>query len=784
MASSKNLTLTPEFVRALELLEAGSNLFLTGKAGTGKSTLIQRFMETTERRVIVAAPTGVAALNVEGYTLHRLFSFPPTVTIEEIRNGSVKPGRFAKTLQAVDTLIIDESSMVRADLFDCVVASLEKYGPKPGAPYGGVQLVLVGDLYQLPPVVTEGEVEYFETAYETPYFFSGKSFRREDFPVVQLSTVFRQIGDTDMVDILNSIRDGRMSRAVNARLNSRVRSDFEPPVDEFWLTLAATNNIVKSRNRKALERIDGVTYTSISERHGDLGRFDVPTDDELSFKVGAQIMLLNNDSAGRWVNGSLGVIEDVRLSEQTQAAAHAGRRSKVAGAQGASDLEVIVRLRDGSRVEVEAHTWDITRPYAEGGTLRHEVVGAFTQLPFKLAWAITIHKSQGQTLDKVIVDLAGGTQATGQLYVALSRCTSLDGLVLQRGVDPRDVKVDHRVSAYLAESSGKRGRKASKVCALECLLVGQADGFVRPIDVAVAFPDGTVVESLINPNRDIGTSARDYGLTASDLQIAPTLTETWPFIEDAISGYGTASSDPKMLKILDDELKRTGIVTGLQKIVGVQDDSGSAKRRCVASSAAEMAKLSQARVSAGACEDDASEYEPLDTNTVGYSMTRNFEIVPYGDPREVADLIARKFEGKRISERSLDTIERFERDYGVHVERQEACDHPVFADLACPGLRVCFTGSAEYSGRSYSREDMEAVAIECGFVPVANVTKTKCDVLVAADVATQSTKARSAAKWGKPVFSAAEFLAWSGKTDSRELSRPKKLLKVLSSLMS
>ena len=185
-----SITLTPEFERALAILHGGGNLFLTGKAGTGKSTLIRHFMASTERRVIVAAPTGIAALNVEGYTIHRLFGFRHTTTVEDVRQGGYRPGRFAATLRALDTLIVDEASMVRADLLDMVAAALERFGPRPGTPFGGIQLVLVGDLLQLPPVVRAGEADYFQTRYATPYFFSADSFDRDAFPTVALTTVF------------------------------------------------------------------------------------------------------------------------------------------------------------------------------------------------------------------------------------------------------------------------------------------------------------------------------------------------------------------------------------------------------------------------------------------------------------------------------------------------------------------------------------------------------------------------------------------------------------------
>src|SRR5699024_10654407 len=400
---SRGLNITADFQRALDHLRAGNHLFLTGKAGTGKSTLIRHFSETSHRRIIKVAPTGIAALNVDGYTIHRLFSFPVGVTAEFVRSPQYYPSRFSKVLGSLETLIIEDVSLVRADLFHALAAALERFGPRPGLPFGGIQVVLVGDLYQLPPVVTNDEAEWVNETFGTPFFFSAKAFDISTFPVVELETVFRQLGDTRLVDLLNSVRDGSMLDSARAELNKRTIPDFEPTLEEFWLTLATTNRIVHALNRKMLERLPDPAQTFNAEIAGNMDGADYPADEFLSIAPGAQIMLVNNDPRDQWVNGTLGKITSISTDD-------AGRP------------QVRVLLRDGRSVVVAQHTWDITRPHIAGGSLTHESVGTFSQLPIKLAWAITIHKSQGQTLDRVIVDLTGGTFANGQWDVALSLC--------------------------------------------------------------------------------------------------------------------------------------------------------------------------------------------------------------------------------------------------------------------------------------------------------------------------------------------------------------------------
>ncbi|WP_279075289.1 AAA family ATPase [Alloscardovia omnicolens] len=753
------LEITPEFRNALDLLSAGSNLFLTGKAGTGKSTLIRHFIESSNGRVIVAAPTGIAALNVGGYTLHRLFGFRPGTTVEDIRSGRAKPGRMKSAISKLKTLIIDEVSMVRADIFDQVATSLEMYGPKPGEPFGGVQIVLVGDVFQLPPVVRDDEEEYFSNRYETPYFFSADHFTRDSFPIVHLTKIFRQVGDPQMVDLLNHIRDGRMNRATQDSLNAKLNPDFQPPRDELWVTLATTNNIVKSRNNRRLEELSTTLITCVGQVFGDQDGFELPTDESLNFKVGAQIMMLTNDSSGRWVNGTMGRIIDV---QKNGISLLDNRDSvffddKIVISADEDGLSVIIECEDGNLIEVESHLWEITRPRVSNGVLSQDVVGSFEQLPFKLAWAITIHKSQGQTLEHAIIDLSGGTRATGQLYVALSRCTSLDGLVLTRRIYPKDVKIDHRVRQFL---NSEHSATASNFRAVECLLVGHGDGYIRPIDIAVSGENGIEAQTLLNPTRDLGTSAQDYNLTASMLQIAPTLAEAWPAIEEAIGGFGLVSSQPDALKILDDELKRTGIVTGLNDIAAIHG-------KAIYRTAQECASATWTTFSQRKKQPSVEQYSPLDEQSVGYTMGRDMVIVPFGNPAEVATLLTNKLAKLQISAETRKTVADFESRYGVHVDLPEASDEPQMEDILQPGARVCFTGTAIVDGILYERPEMEDLALAAGLAVAPSVSKTRCDALVAADIATQSGKARKAAEFGKPIFSAEEFVHWADNVEGR-----------------
>lgn len=720
------LVITDEFRSALDHLAAGSHLFLTGKAGTGKSTLIRHFMARTDRNVIVVAPTGIAALNVEGYTIHRLFSFHPAMTVDEVRSRSYFPRRFAKALKVLDVLIVDEASMVRADLFDMLAAALERFGPQPGKPFGGVQIVLVGDLYQLPPVVTEGEADHFATRYATPYFFSADSYDTEDFPIVQLTHVFRQAGDHQLIEVLNAIREGSIGEDARAVLNSRTRPGFSPPSDEFWLTLTTTNRIATARNRVALERLPGEVHVHEAVISGDLDQTDPPNDRRIEYKVGAQVMMLVNDPGERFVNGTLGTITGIGTDHQ--------------GAP-----VVTIQTREGERVAVGPHTWDVTRPVAEDGTIRHEVIGSFRQLPFRLAWAITIHKSQGQTVERLVVDLSGGTFAYGQLYVALSRCVSMEGLVLQRDVIPKDLKTDQRIRRFLARD-GDAG--AALPVYLGICSAGNEGPRTRPrpVEIAVVTDDGREVTTLINPESDLYDSRTAYGICAGDVVAAPRLAEAWPALLPHLAGRVPVGVDiDRELEFIDFELKRNGIVEPMPLGVSLPSDALTAGER--ASLRAPTA-LERARATRAIAERLGS-HDPYASIFTG--APRPGYLLPRGATVDQA-----------IFPDSMTAVQQAEMLNKIQQRQLGAQAEADVTEVLVPGARVCFTGSVlDDRGRSVDRAEMEQLATRRGLVPVGNVSKTRCDVLVCAEPGSQSGKARKAMEFEKPIVLADEFLAWA-----------------------
>lgn len=421
------IKLTKAFNDTLIEMENGlSSLFITGNAGTGKSTLLEYFRKTTQKKIVVLAPTGVAALHVKGQTVHSFFGIPPRL----LRSDELKIQHYkSKLIRSIDIIIIDEASMLRADIVDHIDYLLKKYR-KSKDTFGGVKMIFVGDLYQLPPVVTQEEKPYFSTQYETPYFFSAKCFCHiNHFHIVELKNIFRQ-SDPVFIDLLRKIRFNEVDQETLETLNNRVIKDFIP--DSDVITLTATNAAADAINRKQLELLPGQAYTFQGKMEGDFNKSIFPADQLLTLKTGAQVMLIRNDPEWNFANGTLGTVMDC------------------------GDDTITIKIKDSAgedlEVDIVRETWDMIRYiYSEEsqGELKYESIGSYTQFPVKLAWAITIHKSQGKTFEKLVVDLGRGAFEFGQTYVALSRCKSLQGIVLKQPLRHSDIQTDDRIIGFL-----------------------------------------------------------------------------------------------------------------------------------------------------------------------------------------------------------------------------------------------------------------------------------------------------------------------------------------------
>lgn len=424
----KSIKLNPEARQVLTLLETAEQpVFLTGRAGTGKSTLLRHFRKTTRRKPVVLAPTGVAAVNIGGQTIHSFFGFPLGITPNKAK--ALKP-KDRQLYQKLSCVVIDEISMVRADLLDCVDAFLRVHGPHRGLPFGGVQMVMVGDLLQLPPVVPPEEATIFRTYYASPYFFDANVFQDMPLQTVELTTVYRQ-SDPAFVALLDDLRQGFLSPNQLKVLNQHCSAKALPASGIQPIHLVTTNAMAQQLNDRQLAALTARAVTFRGDLTGAFSESQTPTSRELILKKGARIMMLNNDRHGHWVNGDVGRLVGMRPRQD--------------------DAAITVLLDNGHRGIVEKHRWELVRfVYDETlGSIESRVIGSFTQYPVRLAWASTIHKAQGKTFDHVVVDFGRRTFAPGQAYVALSRCTSLEGLHLTTPIEARHVFLDPHVQAFL-----------------------------------------------------------------------------------------------------------------------------------------------------------------------------------------------------------------------------------------------------------------------------------------------------------------------------------------------
>lgn len=399
-------------------------VLITGKAGTGKSTLFNLFNRITNKKTIVLAPTGIAAINIGGQTIHSFFRLPPSF----ITSKDYHP--LSKSLvKKIELIVIDEISMVRADMLDHIDQIL-RLSTHSDIPFGGIPMIWIGDLYQLPPILSNNqENEHFLKHYESPYFFSAKVMNEiSDFELIELSQVFRQ-SDPQFIKLLNRIRVNQIDEEDLEYINQR---NIEIPNHnlEPIIQLCSTNYVVNQINQTELSKINKPVYNYKAEINGQINASHFPVDQMLQFKEGAQVMAIRNSPDKEFVNGSLGIIEELL------------------------EDEVKVRFENSTRItSLRKVEWEIIRYKAEKGELIKEVIGSFKQIPLRLAWAITIHKSQGKTFDRIILDLGRGAFESGQTYVALSRCRSLEGIYLKQKLSWRDIRTDERVSEFLQKYS-------------------------------------------------------------------------------------------------------------------------------------------------------------------------------------------------------------------------------------------------------------------------------------------------------------------------------------------
>ncbi|MFI3282560.1 MAG: HRDC domain-containing protein [Rikenellaceae bacterium] len=461
LKSNSQIELAHEFLRS-----TGVNIFLTGRAGTGKTTFLRTAIERLNKRVVVAAPTGVAAINAGGVTLHSLFQLPFTVHLPGVatsQSGENRAFRFRMSkrkialIRSIELLVIDEISMVRCDLLDAIDETLRRVR-RDGRAFGGVQLLMIGDIQQLSPICPDTEWDLLREHYQTPYFFDSRALKECDYVTIELNEIFRQ-SDPHFTSLLNAVRDNAMTTDVIETLNSRYIPNFNPPQSEGYITLSTHNNSANSINTRKLNELCGESKIYTATIKGDYPQSAYPNDTELELKVGAQVIFIKNDISPDklYYNGLIGEITSFTTTDVT-----------------------VQPNSGGDPITVSGVAWENIEYSldSESGEIREDIKGSFTQLPLRCAWAITIHKSQGLSFDRAIID-AGSSFAHGQVYVALSRCRTLEGMVLSTPLGGGAIIKDRSVETFTqqvgesqpSESDLERHKRAY-LCSTLCEVFG------------------------------------------------------------------------------------------------------------------------------------------------------------------------------------------------------------------------------------------------------------------------------------------------------------------------
>ena len=412
------------------------SLFLTGKAGTGKTTFLHRLREQMPKRVVVCASTGIAAINAQGVTLHSMFQLPfapyiPETTFNNNQRRFSFPKHKVRLLRSIDVLVIDEVSMVRADVLDAVDSVLRRYRHR-YKPFGGVQLLLIGDLQQLAPVVRKEDWELLSPHYETPYFFSSKALQKLDYYTIELKTVYRQ-SDPTFLELLNKVRENRIDTATLAHLNQRYIPNFEPKKEEGYIRLTSHNRQADAINQQELDALRAKEHYFEAKVEGEFPEMSFPTDKVLVLKEGAQVMFVKNDRDKRFYNGMIGTILAIDKNAITVSPMHTH-----------DEIKVTTDVWQNCKYVLDEETKEISE----------QVIGTFSQIPMRLAWAITIHKSQGLTFERAIIN-AKQAFAAGQTYVALSRCKTFEGLVLSDPIPAHAIITDYSVRTYTQQMASR-----------------------------------------------------------------------------------------------------------------------------------------------------------------------------------------------------------------------------------------------------------------------------------------------------------------------------------------
>lgn len=779
----KKIEITPLFQEALDKARLGENLFITGKAGTGKSTLLKLIeAQFLDKILATVAPTGVAALNIGGRTIHSFFEF------QQRTNSDLSNYKIADELYDLEILIVDEISMVRADLLDMMHTALTE-AKKNNNPFGGIQVIFVGDLYQLPPILVDSEESIYREDYATKFFFSSRVYNKLSIDTIELDKIFRQ-KNKEFIEILNKIRNGEIDNNFIEELNSKCYKDLDTSKDDEYIYICSTNDFADRRNNKKLQELKSEEVSLKGWVEGAFNPNLYKAEENILIKMGARVMTIVNHRDGDYVNGSIGYVKNIKEED-----------GKVLGLE----VELIDKKKT---VFISRHKWEIYKSVKDAGVVKKESIGSFNQFPIKLAWAITVHKSQGKTFNKVVFERGRGVFEEGQLYVALSRCTSLEGIVFQRKIKEKDVKTNKNLAVFFNKQKlYKRIDTTFKKTYFSLISTGGQE-HSKPVELGLIIeaPNQTIFfETLINPQRDL-TDAREYGLTDTLVSIAPRADDVAKLVSalcDNSVFIGQNSEDLFQQLGFYKSTRSQGVpidITGKKLNEGTEKTAFS----CVTN---QKRSLSEELYNFKYFEEthfyevdnlDGIYFLPRDDkfdvekflNTISMlNLSKDlWEAIvvgsfvsfsqldkkilsrilkTYGIERrkvtEKAIMVVKKLRENALINKSISEIEKKVVDeysklfnLGVSIETTKS---DVSVELRS-GMRVCFTGNPASTSdeKHLAKSILRKLASEKGIFEAKSVGKTNCDLLVAYDIASMSRKNKQAKELDCPIISSEQFV--------------------------
>lgn len=724
------IDITDEFAAALDIIASGRHLFVIGGPRSGKSTFATHLQHCLGGNVLSVAPTALSADRRGAYCLDQLVTFAPI-------GGQATLGEFAEIVPHLDVLIIEDAQLMRADRFDQLATVLRRYGKQPGTPFGGIQIVLLGDLHAAVPAVDYADVEQFHAHYRGPQVCFANAYRRANIAALQLTNRLGK-DDGEVAQIRHQLATGHRTHHALARLHQHVEACYHGPLGLPSAQILPTANAAARQRANQLEWCAETTQVIHARVVGEATGYCPPVPRELHFSEDLSVMMVAADPAGRWQAGDTALVVDVAY----------------AGAHGRHYRPVVtLAFTHGEPVQVRDHCWVVHRPRIGKRGITHVEVGRYYQLPFVLAEGLSAHAARGIRGENLFFHREGAPEYPGQITGMLTDQRNLSAIVLTRAITWPEARAERDIGWLIARLTGGGERR----CAIE-LRTARTAGRSFPIEVALAFADGETITSIIAPPADLTLPRTVAGISAARLQLAPTFAHVWAMVEQEASDWQLVSTNgDATLQCLNaapaDELGRLPVA--IASIPSAATDGGG--ERDIGDVAA------RARASLAAAERAAVRGAPYRAGNharSGYTLSRDGLITPYGVPKLVSQLLSNRIRGQKPSDETDRSLLAFEATYQVRVQRRLMVDFPPLHQVLRNGVHVCFYLPDFDLRHGLLVGDLARIAREHGLLATTGEPTAQSEVLIADDAHLALRDAKTRYHWYQPVYSIAEFLQW------------------------